>query len=254
MSLKRTFPKALPLILLAILVFLAGYGLASFQGKRQQITDELDSFHREVLIAFRLLDQYTAQCDVQKHANFSDYIVHANNKYALVLNKAAGFPYYLDSSVSRDHDNSVYEFKQRVSESRAALLQCSSQKDSVDVSPINMILPQDMEGYDLQMVEFIQVGGDDPFNSTKMIETPLKQDVTARQLAQTLAQLISPYKMAGEVKYYELKDGTAYVVFEMDEDGWAGVSVTIGKIRPLVELNLLQYPEIDKVKFGRLPE
>ncbi|MCJ8301435.1 hypothetical protein [Shewanella sp.] len=46
------------------------------------------------------------------------------------------------------------------------------------------------------------------------------QDVTARQLAQTVAQLISPYMMAGEVKYYEVKDGTAYVVFGMDEDAW----------------------------------
>lgn len=240
MSVKRSFPKGLPLVLLLILVFLSGYGLANFQGKRLQITQELDSFHREILIAFRLLDQYTAQCDVQKHINFSDYIVHANDKYALVLKKAASFPYYLDSSASRDHDNSIYEFNETVAESRAALLQCSSQKDAVDVSSIHMILPQDMELYEERMVEFVQVGGEDPLDKTKMVETSIDQDVTARQLAQTVAQLISPYKMAGEVKYYEVKDGTAYVILEMDEDGWAGVSVTIGKIRPLVELNLLQ--------------
>lgn len=128
------------------------------------------------------------------------------------------------------------------------------QKDTVDVSSIHMILPQDMKSYDQQMGEFVQVGGDDPFDKTKMVKTSIDQDVTARQLAQTVAQLISPYKKAGEVKYYELKDSTAYVMLEMDEDGWAGVSVIIGQIRPLVELNLLQYPEIDKVKFGRLPE
>ncbi|QDO85827.1 hypothetical protein FM037_24410 [Shewanella psychropiezotolerans] len=98
MGLKRSFSKGRLLVVLLILVFLAGYGLASFQGKRLQITKELDSFHREILIAFRLLDQYSGQCDVQKHINFSDYIAHANDKYALVLNKANGFPYYLDSS------------------------------------------------------------------------------------------------------------------------------------------------------------
>ena len=256
MSLKRNLSKELPLVVLLILVFLAGYGLASFQGKRLQITKELDSFHREILIAFRLLDQYTGQCDVQKHINFSDYIVHANDKYALVLNKANGFPYYLGLSASRDHDNSIYEFNERVSESRAELLKCNNQTSVVETHQIQIILPKYMGKYKQQMTEFAQVGGDNPFRSVEMTHQVLIQEVEARALAQRIAQtmLTDGFVVAGEVSDFNIDNGTAYIVFGMDEDGWAGVSVAMAEIRPLVELNLLQYPEINKVHFGRKPE
>ncbi|MBE7215500.1 hypothetical protein MK852_09690 [Shewanella benthica] len=256
MSLKRNLSKGLPLVVLLILVFLAGYGLASFQGKRLQITKELDSFHREILIAFRLLDQYTGQCDVQKHINFSDYIVHANDKYALVLNKANGFPYYLGLSASRDHYNSIYEFNERVSESRAELLKCNNQTSVVETHQIQIILPKYMGKYKQQMTEFAQFGGDNPFQSVEMTHQVLIQEVEAKALAQRIAQtmLTDGFVVAGEVSDFNIDNGTAYIVFGMDEDGWAGVSVAMAEIRPLVELNLLQYPEINKVHFGRKPE
>ena len=113
-----------------------------------------------------------------------------------------------------------------------------------------------MGKYKQQMTEFAQVGGDNPFQSVEMTHQVLIQEVEAKALAQRIAQtmLTDGFVVAGEVSDFNIDNGTAYIVFGMDEDGWAGVSVAMAEIRPLVELNLLQYPEINKVHFGRKPE
>ncbi|ROS00139.1 hypothetical protein EDC56_2775 [Sinobacterium caligoides] len=119
---------------------------------------------------------------------------------------------------------------------------------------IELLLPEDDKLYYRLMTDFIQAGGEDPFPSIKMVGSPLADDITPRELAYLVSQSIVPYPDAAEVTYFEIKDGTAYVEFEMDIDGWAGVSNTQGRLTPLLELNLLQFQNINRVHRGRLPQ
>jgi hypothetical protein len=52
------------------------------------------------------------------------------------------------------------------------------------------------------------------------------------------------------INYFKVQSGTAYVVLNIDENGRAGVSVSIARIHPVVEKTLLQFPEIHSVVFG----
>lgn len=49
--------------------------------------------------------------------------------------------------------------------------------------------------------------------------------------------------------YFEIIDGTAYVVMHMQVNSWAGVSISLTKIKPIVEQTLLQFSDIKAVKF-----
>jgi hypothetical protein len=53
-------------------------------------------------------------------------------------------------------------------------------------------------------------------------------------------------KIAG----FTIENGTAYVVLNVDLDGWAGVHNTIAYARPLIYRTLLQFPSVQKVVFG----
>jgi hypothetical protein len=46
---------------------------------------------------------------------------------------------------------------------------------------------------------------------------------------------------------------TAYILLAMNIDSWAGTSVSLAKIQPLVEKTLLQFKGIDSVVFGVAP-
>ncbi|MCX6733242.1 MAG: hypothetical protein NTX63_00330 [Candidatus Peregrinibacteria bacterium] len=56
-----------------------------------------------------------------------------------------------------------------------------------------------------------------------------------------------------EVAYLKTVKNTAYILLNIDVDGWAGVSFTQSKIRPLIEKTLLLFPGITKVVFGLAP-
>lgn len=49
--------------------------------------------------------------------------------------------------------------------------------------------------------------------------------------------------------HFKIHQDTAYIVFDIDVDGWPGSSVAIAKLRPLVEKTLLEFPGIDNVIF-----
>jgi hypothetical protein len=50
--------------------------------------------------------------------------------------------------------------------------------------------------------------------------------------------------------YFSIQGDTAYVVLNIDVDGWAGVSYSQSKVRPIITQTLLQFPNIKHVIFG----
>lgn len=118
--------------------------------------------------------------------------------------------------------------------------------------------PVDLDAYARAMDEYTSSGGVNPALSwefeTKTRDVPVGSSTEAFA-AETAANEITlgggPARAA--VTHFMIVNGTAYVVFNIDEDGWAGVSFAKNKIRPIVERTLLSYPGITKVEFGLAP-
>lgn len=125
-------------------------------------------------------------------------------------------------------------------------------------STITITVPEDIDLYRTQMTEFIQIGGENPLKTTRFIEkeiTIAPTDDILHASAQAAAQEIpitqDPH--ATQVVYLEIQDKTAYILLNIDIDGWAGVSVATGMIHPLVEQTLKQFPNIESVIFDYPP-
>ena len=120
---------------------------------------------------------------------------------------------------------------------------------------LHIMVPADLTGYSQKMADFVQVGWEDPLKTQifvqKIINTPYSGDIkqaSAELAAQQFSTGGGPAKVL--VNYFKVLSGTAYVVLNIDENGRAGVSVSIARIHPVVEKTLLQFPEIHSVVFG----
>lgn len=113
------------LILLGItMTFLLGYGVANYQALRYQLEDEINDYHREILIASRLLTEYADHCEKNKRDNFSPYVEHATAKYSLLLIKSERFPYFMDADFIREHQTSIFSFEEKIIETKNKTLSC----------------------------------------------------------------------------------------------------------------------------------
>lgn len=111
--------------LLAItLCVLLGYSVASFQSSRAELNEEISDYQREILIAVRLLQEYSDNCATVKHSNFSPYVEHSVSRYALLVDKAEGFPYFMGESFTLDHQESVVGFEQQIEQMHKAVSLC----------------------------------------------------------------------------------------------------------------------------------
>ena len=120
------------------------------------------------------------------------------------------------------------------------------------------MVPENEQDYLGKMAEFVQTGGNDPLKTwqfvKKELQVPFTNDPIKASAEAAAAEIPTSGGPAGAaVTYLKIQNKTAYVVLEMDINGWAGVSVSIAKIHPLVEKTLLQFPEISKVVFGYAP-
>lgn len=139
-------------------------------------------------------------------------------------------------------------------------LQPTNENSSSDeFSILTIMVPEDDEQYKQAMTEFVQAGGQDPLPTTTFIPKefviPHTEDLI-RASAQAAAQEIPPGggPQHASIAYFTIQNDTAYVLLDIDLNGWAGVSVSIAIIHPLVEKTLLQFPEITKVVFDYAPE
>lgn len=55
------------------------------------------------------------------------------------------------------------------------------------------------------------------------------------------------------IVYLKIENGTAYVLLNIDRDGWAGVSFSQARSHPVVEKTLLQFTNIKRVVWGGAP-
>lgn len=122
---------------------------------------------------------------------------------------------------------------------------------------VTIMAPKDETAY----VNAIDRGGADPSVAAKFYPFVAKQvpvtvvspDPTSAALQAAASELKAGPAGADKVVYFKVVGKTAYVLLEMDVNGWAGVSFAIAKVHPLVEQTLLQMPDITAVKFDVAP-
>ncbi|PJC36468.1 hypothetical protein CO046_05550 [Candidatus Peregrinibacteria bacterium CG_4_9_14_0_2_um_filter_53_11] len=127
-----------------------------------------------------------------------------------------------------------------------------------DFSTLVILVPEDRATYEREMAEFVQAGGVDPLTTTtfveKRVDVPYTED-RLRASAEAAAAEIPPGggPPHASVAYFKVVGEQAYVLLDIDLDGWAGVSVSRAIIHPLVEKTLLRFPDISGVTFGYAP-
>ncbi|MDF3076833.1 MAG: hypothetical protein K0S09_722 [Sphingobacteriaceae bacterium] len=120
---------------------------------------------------------------------------------------------------------------------------------------ITLMLPKDIKKYDKAVIDYTNDGGVDPSYGWAFAPAQIRVPYTTDALkasARAAAKILSSY--GDSIMYFKIKDKTAYVLLEMDLNGWAGVTYTIRKVHPIIERTLLHFPQIDKVAFDYAPE
>lgn len=134
----------------------------------------------------------------------------------------------------------------------------STTTSSPTQTKITILVPDNVTAYNKAMTEYIQGGGQNPLKNwvfvKKELSIPYTTDIV-KASAEAAAEELTPYGGPAKtsIAYLKIQDGTAYALLDIDLDGWAGVSVSIGRIHPLVEKTLLQFPQIKNVVFGFAP-
>ncbi len=123
---------------------------------------------------------------------------------------------------------------------------------------ITIMVPNDMVAYEKAMNDYIFNGKPNPAKTwtfvPKTISIAATTDVIPASAASAAGEISTQGgARAARVEYLKVTGGTAYILLGMHLDGWAGVSVSLAKIEPLIEKTLLQFPGITSVKFTPAP-
>ena len=122
---------------------------------------------------------------------------------------------------------------------------------------VTIMVPDNINLYKEKMTQFVQTGGENPLATMKFnkktVKVNIPQSVNLMEASvQAAAQEIDlGHKVI--IVYFKIKHDTAYVLSNINKDGWAGVSVALAVINPLIKKTLLQFPEINKVIFAYAP-
>jgi hypothetical protein len=123
---------------------------------------------------------------------------------------------------------------------------------------VTVVVPESISDYTKRVTAYVQEGGKNPVDDTVFIQKQVTVPYTLHTVwaaAEAAAGVIplggGPQKAS--VVYMQVKDGTAYVVLNIDIDGWAGVSVALALVHPIVERTLYEFPEITQVVWGYIP-
>jgi len=75
-----------------------------------------------------------------------------------------------------------------------------------------------------------------------------------RASAEAAAREAGPTQIGpARIVYLKIENGTAFVLLNIDRDGWAGVSFTQAYCHPIVEKTLLQFKSIKRVVWDEAP-
>ncbi|MFA7686111.1 MAG: hypothetical protein WCX95_04925 [Candidatus Gracilibacteria bacterium] len=129
---------------------------------------------------------------------------------------------------------------------------------SMEKSLVTIMVPENYDAYIKEMTRFEQEGGVNPLETQIFVKkelnvffTPDIIKASAQAAAGEIPTLGGPAKAS--IAYLGVQNDTAYVLLDIDLDGWAGSSVSVAIIHPLVEKTLLLFPEISHVVFGYAP-
>jgi hypothetical protein len=124
---------------------------------------------------------------------------------------------------------------------------------------VTIQVPDRFEQYLVEMNKYIFEGARNPLNNWKFVSREVtvysrSEDIVIAS-AQAAAEQIDTQGgiPSAEVVYFKIVNKTAYILLAMNIDSWAGTSVSLAKIQPLVEKTLLQFKGIDSVVFGVAP-
>jgi hypothetical protein len=132
-----------------------------------------------------------------------------------------------------------------------------AQKNQTDSIEITIMVPENINAYIDSVGKYFN-NGNGSFKSWPFIKKQIRIPYTTKKMrasAEVAAGVIPPSggPAKARVVYFKLKNKIAYVLLDIDVDGWAGVSNSIFKIHPLIEQTLLQFSQIHKVIFEEAP-
>ncbi len=99
--------------ILIALAFLIGFGTSEFRTSRVQLLDEINDYQREILIASRLLEEYTLNCATNMQGNFAPYVEHSTSRYENLVKKSENFHTSLVMSLSPTMKSQFLTFEKK---------------------------------------------------------------------------------------------------------------------------------------------
>jgi len=139
-----------------------------------------------------------------------------------------------------------------------------SQKDPESVtveantSKITILVPQNIDNYKASIDNCAgeQACRDVAVTASqfmsKELTIPYTEDVI-KASALAAANLIPTQAGTLSAAYWKIQNNTVFLLLNIHLDGWAGVSMSLARIEPIIEKTLLQFPEVKQVVFGYAP-
>lgn len=117
---------------------------------------------------------------------------------------------------------------------------------------VTVLVPADVQKYNEMITgeQDFKAAAELPFVRKKVV-VPYSTDVI-RASADAAAKEM-PSQGGPIIIYLKIEKGNAYVLLNIDRDGWAGVSFSWARCHPVVEKTLLQFKNIKRVVWDEAP-
>ena len=135
-------------------------------------------------------------------------------------------------------------------------LGCGSESVSTQVRTmeVTVLFPADEQKYNEMITgeQDFKRAAELPFVKRKVV-VPYSTDLI-RASADAASKELGP-SQAGPttISHLKIENGTAYVLLNIDRDGWAGVSFCWARCHPVVEKTLLRFKNIKRVVWDEAP-
>ena len=119
---------------------------------------------------------------------------------------------------------------------------------------VTVFVPADPQAYEKM------IGGVQDFQKAaamafvkKSVIVPYSEDLLYASAEAAAREAGLPQIGPAPIVYLKVEDGTAYVLLDIDRDGWAGVGLTRIRCGIIVEKTLLQFKNVKRVRFDEAP-
>ncbi len=117
---------------------------------------------------------------------------------------------------------------------------------------VTILVPADVQKYDevINGEQDFKGAAELPFVRKKVV-VPYSRDVIRASADAAATEM--PSQGGATIIYLRIDRGTAYVLLNIDRDGWAGVSFSLARCHPVVEKTLLQFKNVKRVVWNEAP-